>query len=63
MRVGWVAAGRHAEKIRRLKISSSIATNIVAQATLADYLKHGGYENHLRHLRTTLAAQEAMVVA
>lgn len=62
-RVGWVAAGRHAEKIRRLKISSSIATNIVAQATLADYLKHGGYENHLRHLRTTLAAQEAMVVA
>jgi len=62
-RVGWVAAGRYAERIRRLKISSSIATNIPAQAALADYLKHGGFENHLRHLRATLAAQEAQVVA
>lgn len=62
-RVGWVAAGRHAERVRRLKLSSSIATNIPAQAALADYLKHGGYENHLRHLRATLAAQEARMVA
>lgn len=62
-RVGWVAAGRYAEKVRRLKISSSISTNIPAQAALADYLKHGGYENHLRHLRATLAAQEATMVA
>lgn len=62
-RVGWVAAGRYAEKIRRLKLSSSIATNIPAQAALAEYLKHGGYENHLRHLRSTLAAQEAAMVA
>ena len=61
-RVGWVAAGRYAEKVRRLKISSSISTNIPAQAALAEYLKQGGYENHLRHLRTTLAAQEAAVV-
>ena len=60
--VGWVAAGRYAEKVRRLKISSSISTNIPAQAALAEYLKQGGYENHLRHLRTTLAAQEAAVV-
>jgi len=62
-RIGWVAAGRYAERVRRLKISSSIATNVPAQAALADYLKHGGYENHLRHLRATLAAQEAAMVA
>ncbi|MBW7902688.1 MAG: PLP-dependent aminotransferase family protein [Rhodocyclaceae bacterium] len=62
-RVGWVAAGRFAEKIRRLKLSSSIATNVPAQAALADFMKRGGYERHLRHLRATLAAQEAAVVA
>ena len=61
-RVGWVAAGRYAEKVRRLKMSTSIATNIPAQAALADYLKHGGFENHLRHLRAKLASQEAAMV-
>jgi DNA-binding transcriptional MocR family regulator len=62
-RVGWVAAGRYAEKVRRLKMSYSIATNSPAQAALADYLKQGGYEKHLRQLRATLAEQEAAVVA
>ncbi len=62
-RIGWVAAGRYAERVRRLKLSSSITANIPAQAALADYLKHGGYENHLRRLRATLAAQEAAMVA
>lgn len=62
-RVGWVAAGRYAERVRRLKLSSSIATNVPAQAALADYLRHGGYENHLRRLRAALAAQEAAMTA
>lgn len=32
------------------------------QIALADYLKQGGYENHLRRLRRTLARQEAALV-
>ncbi len=61
-RLGWVAAGRYAERIRRLKLSTSLATTIPVQIALADYLKQGGYENHLRHLRQALARQEAELV-
>lgn len=61
-RLGWVAAGRYASRILRQKLSTSLATTIPVQIALADYLKHGGYENHLRHLRRSLARQEAMLV-
>lgn len=62
-RLGWVAAGRYAQAIQRQKLSTSLATNVPVQIALADYLKHGGYENHLRHLRRTLANQEASLTA
>ncbi len=62
-RLGWVAAGRYAKAIQRQKLSTSLATTVPVQIALADYLKHGGYENHLRHLRRTLANQEAAVTA
>lgn len=58
-RVGWVAAGRYANRIQRQKLSTSLATTIPVQIALADYLKQGGYEKHLRHLRNMLAIQEA----
>jgi len=58
-RLGWVAAGRHAAQINRQKLSTSLATTVPVQIALAEYLKHGAYENHLRHLRRTLARQEA----
>lgn len=58
-RVGWIAAGRYAGLIQRLKLSTSLATTIPVQIALAEYLKQGGYENHLRHLRQRLAGQEA----
>lgn len=61
-RLGWVAAGRYARSIQRQKLSFSLATTIPVQIAMADYLKHGGYENHLRHMRHTLAVQEAALV-
>jgi len=62
-RLGWVAAGRYARQILRLKLSTSLATTGPVQIALAEYLKHGAYENHLRQLRRRLAEQEAMLVA
>ncbi len=62
-RIGWVAAGRHAQRIQRLKLASSLATTIPVQIALADYLQHGAFEPHLRRLRHTLASQEAALVA
>ncbi len=58
-RVGFVAAGRHAERIRKLKIASSIHTNTVAQLAIAEFLGAGGAEHHLRRLRHTFRAQVA----
>lgn len=61
-RIGWVAAGRYASRIQRQKLSSSLATTVPVQIALAEYLKHGGLENHLRHLRQTLSLQEVEMV-
>src|SRR5690606_15585120 len=62
-RVGWVAAGRFAKQVQRQKYSTSLATAVPLQIALADYLKHGGFDNHLRQLRRQLAAQEAQRLA
>ena len=56
-RIGWVAPGRFFETVRQNKFLLSIGTNVAAQAAIADYLKHGGYELHLRRLRATLRGQ------
>ncbi|MCU1716983.1 GntR family transcriptional regulator MpaR [Pseudomonas sp. 5P_3.1_Bac2] len=62
-RVGWVAAGRYSEKITRLKLMTTISPSVPAQAALADYLQHGGYDRHLRKLRHELEAQQASMLA
>jgi len=58
-RVGWVAAGRHARRIRQLKLASSIHTNTLAQLAIAEYLSGGGAEHHLRRLRQAFRSQVA----
>jgi DNA-binding transcriptional MocR family regulator len=62
-RVGWVAAGRYSEKITRLKLMTTISPSVPAQAALADYLQHGGYDRHLRKLRHELETQQASMLA
>lgn len=57
-RVGWVAAGRYAHTLERLKTMSSLATNIPAQEGLAAYLRSGRYDAHLRRLRRKLSSQQ-----
>jgi DNA-binding transcriptional MocR family regulator len=53
-RVGWVAPGKHLEKIKRLKLYHSITTATPQQAAIATFLATGRYEHHLRKLRQTL---------
>jgi DNA-binding transcriptional MocR family regulator len=62
-RIGWVAAGRYADAIRRQKLSFSLATPVAQQHALADYLKQGGYDRHLRALRLTLRTWLAALLA
>jgi len=60
-RVGWAAAGRYARTVQRLKMMSSLATALPPQLAIADYLAQGGFDRHLRQLRSTLALEQQRV--
>lgn len=51
LRVGWVAAGKHRERIEYLKYVSSIASPTAPQLAVADLLESGRYERYLRDVR------------
>jgi DNA-binding transcriptional MocR family regulator len=53
-RVGWVAPGRYKEQIMKLKLVHSISTCTITHEAVANFLKNGRYENHLRKMRQTL---------
>jgi len=50
-RVGWAAPGRYLERVRRLKFTNTMGTPVVLQKTIAEFLRDGGYDHHLRSLR------------
>ncbi|HEV3425404.1 MAG TPA: PLP-dependent aminotransferase family protein [Paraburkholderia sp.] len=62
-RIGWVSAGRFTGKIQRLKLMTTLAASIPVQAGVADYLQHGGYDRHLRKLRSALRSQLSAIDA
>lgn len=55
-RVGWVAAGKYQEKIKRLKLYNSITSATPQQAAIAHFMAEGRYQHHMRKLRQTLHA-------
>ncbi len=56
-RVGWIAPGRFQERVERLKFSMTIATPTLTQMAVAEYLESGGYDRHLRSLRSHFGVQ------
>jgi DNA-binding transcriptional MocR family regulator len=54
-RVGWVAAGKHQAHMEWLKYTFSLATTTLPQMAVAEYLKTGGYESHMRKVRRAYA--------
>jgi len=61
LRIGWIAAGRYSERVRRLKFISTVNTPIINQLAVARYLEGGAMDRHLRHLRSALETQVAQV--
>ena len=57
-RVGWVAPGRYARQVAQRKLVTSLSASVPAQLAIANYLKQGSYERHLRQLRQALANQQ-----
>ena len=61
-RVGWVAPGpRYYDAIKQLKFGSTLAAPGAPQFALAEFLRDGGYDRHLRLLRRAYAEQVAQM--
>ncbi|MHB8733123.1 MAG: aminotransferase-like domain-containing protein [bacterium] len=54
-RVGWIAAGRHMQKILERKFAFTLCGPALPQVALAEFLSSGGYDRHLRRVRRTFA--------
>lgn len=52
-RVGWVAPGRYREAVERHKYITSVAAPTPNQMAVAAYLESGGFDRHLRRLRSS----------
>ena len=57
-RVGWVAPGRFGQRVQQRQLSNTLSASGPAQLAIVEYLKHGGYERHLRQLRKALSGQQ-----
>jgi DNA-binding transcriptional MocR family regulator len=60
-RVGWVAPGRYYDRVKALKIMSTLATATLPQLAIAEIVANGGYDHHLRALRRDFAEQTQRV--
>lgn len=56
-RVGWLAPGRFLDKALQLKATSTVCTATPMQLAIAEFLARGGYDKHVKKLRTTLKSQ------
>ena len=52
LRIGWVAPGRYLERVLHMKYISTGSTATQPQIAIAEFLKGGHFEPHLRRMRT-----------
>jgi len=56
-RMGWISARRFQAEVGRLKLITSMAAPSLPQWVVAEFMSSGGYDRHLKKLRTALAGQ------
>lgn len=56
-RIGWIAPGAYYHQVEYFKTFTNISAPNFSQMVLAEFLESGGYDRHLRQLRTALAKQ------
>lgn len=61
-RVGWVAGGKHAQRIQRMQLMSTLSTSAPMQQALATYLGTRSYDRHLRRLRQVLEQRKNLAL-
>ncbi len=63
LRVGWIRAGRFRDRMLSVKFLSNMASEWIAQETVAEFLKLGNFDRHLRALRSALRERMATGVS
>lgn len=53
--MGWVTPGRFLKQVKSLKFANTGNNAVPVQAALAEFLRHGGYQRHLRGMRRDFA--------
>jgi len=56
-RVGWMLPGRFRQKALEIKATTNVSTSAPAQMAIAEYLRQGRMERHLKKLRGALEKQ------
>ncbi len=56
-RLGWVLPGRFRQKILEIKATTNVCTSAPTQMAIAEYLRQGRMERHLKRLRSALEKQ------
>jgi len=56
-RVGWVLPGRFRKKVLEIKATTNVCTASPSQMAIAEYLRQGRMERHLKRLRRALEKQ------
>jgi len=62
-RIGWALPGRYRDQVEKLKFLNTLATPLIPQLAIAEFLERGGYEHHLRRLRRAYAQQAQLMRA
>ncbi|MCP3872938.1 MAG: PLP-dependent aminotransferase family protein [Desulfobacteraceae bacterium] len=64
LRTGWTVPGIYKDELIRLKLNTVISNSGINQAVVAQFLKSGAYDRHLRQLRNRLKNQaSAMAIS
>lgn len=61
-RVGWMVPGRFMDKALEIKATTNVSTATPSQMAVAEYLRRGLYERHLRGLRDAIRSQRDVML-
>jgi DNA-binding transcriptional MocR family regulator len=51
LRAGWTAPGKYLQQVKQLKLTNTLSPVTLSQLAVAEILKSGGYDHHLRRIR------------
>jgi len=64
LRTGWTVPGKYKDAVLRMKLNTTISSPSILQSVIAEFIKTGAYDRHLRQLRNKLKNQaSAMAMA